>query len=270
MKGNLLWERDFGKMEKIRSFGEGSSPLLYDGKVYVVWDHEGDSFIYALDAKTGKDVWVLPRDEGSSWGTPFITEVNGKTQLIVSATNRIRAYDPDNGDVMWECGGLTRNVIPQPHVYKNLILLTSGFRGSMLMAIDLNKAKGDVTGTDAVLWTHEEETPYTPSPLLMDNLYYMLRGNNASLTCLDAQTGKVHYTKQKLEGGGNVYASLVGVKDRFYVPCENGTVFVVKHGPTFEVLAQNKLDDEFIASPAIIGDEMFVRGRKYLYCLSDK
>ena len=115
----------------------------------------------------------------------------------------------------------------------------------------------------------KKETPYTPSPLLIDNLYYMLRGNNASLSCLNAEDGTVLYTKQKLEGGGNIYASMVGVKDRFYIPCENGTVFVMKHGPEFKILAQNTLDDEFIASPAIIGDEMYVRGRKFLYCLSE-
>lgn len=270
MKGNVLWERDFGKMEKVMSFGEGSSPLLYDGKLYVVWDHEGESFIYAIDAKTGKDVWTKSRDEGSSWATPFLVEVNGKPQIVVSATNRILAYQPENGDVIWECGGLTRNVIPQPLVYKNVIMLTSGFRGNMLLAVDLTKAAGDITDTDAILWTHAEETPYTPSPLLLDNLYYMLRGNNASLSCINVEDGSVLYTKEKLEGGGNIYASLAGVKDRFYVPCENRNIFVVKHGPTFEILAQNKLDDEFIASPAFIGGNLYLRGRQNLYCFSEK
>ena len=156
MNGKVLWERDFGQMEKVMSFGEGSSPLLYKDKIFIVWDHEGDSFIYALNAKTGEDVWSLPRDEGSSWSTPFLVEVNGAPQLIVSATTRVRAYNPDNGDVIWECGGLTRNVIPQPLIRNNIILLTSGFRGNMLLAIDLNKAKGDITDTDAILWKHEE------------------------------------------------------------------------------------------------------------------
>ena len=98
----------------------------------------------------------------------------------------------------------------------------------------------------------------------------MLRGNNASLSCLDATDGKVLYTKQKLEGGGNIYSSPAGVADRFYVPCQNGLFFVVKHGPKFEILAKNKLEDEFIASPAIVGDEMFVRGRNFLYNLAKK
>ena len=100
MSGKVLWERDFGEMQKVMSFGEGSSPLLYDGKLYIVRDHEGDSYMYAVDAKTGQDVWTKPRDEGSSWGTPFLVEVNGQPQIIVSATNRIRAYHPDNGDVI--------------------------------------------------------------------------------------------------------------------------------------------------------------------------
>jgi outer membrane protein assembly factor BamB len=270
MSGNVLWERDFGHMQKVMSFGEGSSPLVYDDKLYIVWDHEGDSYMYAVDAKTGQDVWTKSRDEGSSWATPFLVEVNGQPQIVVAATNRIRAYDPDTGDVIWQCGGLTRNVIPQPLVRNNIIYLTSGFRGAALLAIDLTKANSDVTGTDAIVWQHDEETPYTPSPLMIDDLYYMLRGNNASLSCLKADDGTVLYTKEKLEGGGNIYASLVGVKDRFYVPCENGNFFVVKHGSEFAVIAQNKLEDEFIASPAIIGDKMYVRGRAYLYCLSEK
>ncbi|MBN1481611.1 hypothetical protein EH223_04540 [candidate division KSB1 bacterium] len=270
MQGKVLWERDFGQMQKVMSFGEGSSPLLFDEKIYIVWDHEGDSFIFALDAKTGKDVWTKPRDESSSWSTPFLVRVNSQAQLLTSAPNRIRAYNPDNGELIWECGGLTRNVIPQPLTRNNIAYFTSGFRGSALLAIDLTKAQGDITGTDAIVWQYAEETPYTPSPLLMDNLYYMLRGNNASLSCLNADDGTVLYTQQKLEGGGNIYASLVGAKDRFYVPCENGTFFVIKHGPQFEILAQNKLEDEFIASPVIIGQTMYVRGRKFLYCLSEK
>lgn len=269
MAGKVLWERDFGQMEKIMSFGEGSSPLLYKDKIILVWDHEGDSFIFAIDKTTGKDLWKKSRDERSSWATPFVVTVDGKDQIVINATNKIKSYNPDNGDIIWECSGMTRNVIPTPLLQNNILYVTSGFRGAAFFAINLANAKGDITGTDAILWQYNQDTPYTPSPVLVNDCIYMLRGNDGRLTCLDAQTGKMLYDKERLEETGNVFASLVAVKDRIYVTGRNGTFYVVKAGPQFKILTQNKLEDEFEASPVIIGKNLFLRGYKYLYCLAE-
>ena len=252
------------------SFGEGSSPVLYKDKIIIVWDHEGDSFIIAFDKKTGKDIWKMDRDEGTSWATPFIVEHNGAVQIITSATNKIRSYDPSTGKLIWECSGMTGNVIPTPVFANGILYVMSGFRGTALLAIDLAKAKGDITVTDAVIWQYNQDTPYTPSPGLYNNLLYMLRGNNGDLTCLDATNGKVHYSTEKLEGTGNVFASLIGVQNRIYVTGKNGTFYVIKAGPKFEVLAKNELDDNFEASPAIIEKNLYLRGYKYLYCIGQE
>ena len=134
-EGNILWERDFGQMEKVMSFGEGSSPILHEDKLIVLQDHQGQSILYVLDKKTGKDIWKIERDEASSWATPFIVEYNGKTQIITSATKNIRSYDLVNGEVVWECNGMTRNVIPSPVNADGMIYLMSGFRGSSLLAV---------------------------------------------------------------------------------------------------------------------------------------
>ena len=146
-------------------------------------------FIIALDKNTGKDVWKVDRDEETSWSTPFVVEVNGEAQVITNATNHIRSYDFSTGDLLWEGTGMTRNVIPMPVSKENILYITSGFRGSALFAIDLTKAKGDITGTEAIVWQYNQDTPYTPSPLLVNNMLYFLKLNNGRLTCLNATNG---------------------------------------------------------------------------------
>jgi outer membrane protein assembly factor BamB len=267
--GKVIWERDFGQMQKHMSFGEGESPYLYKDRIFVQWDHEGESMIYAIDKKTGKDVWKKEREEGTSWSTPFVVEVHGKPQVITSATTQIRSYDFETGETIWTSAGLTRNVIPNPVYADGILYVMSGFRGSAMQAINLAKAKGDITGTDAILWTVAEDTPYTPNPVLMNGKLYFLRVNNGFLSCLDAKTGKVIYAKEKLEGINAIFSSPTGVADRLYIAADK-ICLVVKAGETFEILASNVLDDNFHASPVIVGDELFLRGFKSLYCFSEK
>jgi outer membrane protein assembly factor BamB len=267
MQGNLKWERDLGKMEKLRSFGEGSSPVLYKNKLILVRDHEGQSAIIVMDKNNGKDVWMKNRDEASSWSTPFLVEINGWTQIITSATKRIRSYDLDTGKIIWEGTGMTRNVIPMPVLKDNIIYLMSGFRGSELLAIDLLKAKGNIDDSDAVVWNYDDYTPYTPSPLLMGDLLYFLRENKGRLSCLNAKDGNENYTNERLEGLGNLFTSPVGINGRIYLLGQKGLTYVVKHGPKIEVLAKNQRDDNFVASPVIIGDTIYLRGYKNLYSI---
>ncbi len=275
MNGKLKWQKDFGKMSIRMQFGEGSSPALHGDKIVINWDHEGQSFITALDKTSGKEVWKVKRDERTSWSTPLVVEVNGKAQVITSATNRIRSYDLASGELIWQCRGMTGNVIPTPVYADDIVYLASGFRGNALLAIRLSAAKGDITGSDAVIWKYGKYTPYAPSPLLQSGNLYMLKRNNGYLSCLQAATGKVHYANQKLEGIGTVYASLVGApkgqaSGRLYVVGKNGTTLVIKQGPKYEVMATNVLKDNFTASAAIAGKELYLRGHKYLYCIARK
>lgn len=267
MEGNIKWERDFGQLSKRMNFGEGSSPAIYEDKIIVNWDHEGPSFIVALDKKTGEDIWRVDRDEGTSWATPYIVEVGGKPQVITSATKLIRSNDLGTGELIWECGGMTQNAIPMPVDADGILYVMSGFRGNALLAIRLAAAKGNITDSDAIVWKHGKDTPYTPSPLLQGNYLYFLRGNNGILSCFDAKTGMPHYTAQRLEGMGNIFTSLFGAKDRIYITGQKGTFYVVKQGPEFAILAKNALDDNFNASPVGLGKQLFLRGYKYLYCI---
>ncbi len=197
----------------------------------------------------------------------MVVEVNGKPQVITGATKLIRSYDLETGKLIWQSKGLFANVIPMPVVKENMVYLMSGHRGSALLAIRLSEAKGDISDSETIAWRYDKDTPYTPSPLLMENNLYFLKSNNGILTCLDANDGKVHYSNQKLDGMGSLFTSPVGVGDRFYIIGGTGLSYVIKHGPKFEILAKNQLDDKFHASPVIIGKNIYLRGFKYLYCI---
>ncbi|MFC1493455.1 PQQ-binding-like beta-propeller repeat protein, partial [candidate division KSB1 bacterium] len=266
--GDLLWEKDFGDMDIRMQFGEGSSPRLYEDRLIVNWDHEGQSFIVVLNALTGDEIWRKDRDEGTIWMTPLVVEVDGQAQVITSGTKRNRSYNLSNGELIWECEGLTSNVIPSPVAADGVVYLMSGYRGNMLRAIRLAGARGDISDTPAELWTYEQDTPYTPSPLLLNGLLYFLKTNNGVLTCLNVSTGQPNYSNERLDGISGVYSSPVGVQDRVYVLGRDGVTLVIRHGSEFDVMAKNTLDDKFDSSPAIVGDEIYLRGYEYLYCIA--
>jgi outer membrane protein assembly factor BamB len=266
-KGNLVWEKQFGAMRTRLSFGEGASPVLHGNALVVNWDHEDQDFLVALDKKTGKELWRTERDEPTSWSTPIVVTHGGREQVIVNATNRVRGYDLATGKALWEAGGMTTNVIPSPVHADGTVYVTSGFRGNALMAVRLAEAQGDVTGKAAIAWSYNRDTPYVPSPLLYKGGLYFLKTNSAVLTRIDVATGKPDYT-QRLEGLSNVYASPVAVGGRVYVLSREGVMMVLEAGPALRVLATNKLADGFDASPALVDDEMYLRGQKYLYRIS--
>lgn len=269
MKGELKWEKIFGQQRTAAGFGEGNSPALHGNTLVVNWDHEGEDFIAAFDKTTGKELWRNPRDEKTTWTTPLIIQHEGKAQVIVSASQRIRSYDLATGKQLWECGGMTANVIPTPVSDFGMVYAISGFRGNSLLAIKLGQT-GDLTDTDAIAWKHGKSTPYVPSPLLYGKNLFFLAGNNAILSCFEAKSGKPLISEQRLEGPTGFYASPVGAGGRVYLAGRNGTSIVIKNSGQFEILATNKLDEKFDASPAVVGNELFLRGHEYLYCLAEK
>lgn len=272
LDGNLLWERDLGDQETRNAFGEGSSPALHGSSVIVNWDHEGDSFIVALDRDTGETRWRKDRDEPTSWATPLVIEVDGRAQVVVNATNRVRAYDLETGEVIWHVGGMTTNAIPTPAYSDGLLYVMSGFRGNALLAIRVAGARGNLDGTSHVVWKYGRDTSYTPSGLVYEDTLYFLKRNSAILSILDAGTGKVLVGPARLpgiDGEAGVYASPVGAAGRVYIAGQNGVTLVLARGSKLEILATNELDDAFDASPAIVGEDLFLRGRRHLYCLRE-
>ena len=269
LEGELLWSVDLGDMTTRRGFGEGSSPALHGDTLVVNWDHEGDSFIVALDARSGKELWRTERpDEVTSWATPLVVESGGRLQVVVPATGRSRGYDLETGQEIWSATGMTVNTIPTPVHRDGIVYLTSGYRGSLMQAIDLAKAKGPVNDTEAIVWTFDRHTPYVPSPVLYEDRICFLKHFRNIFTCLDATTGEVLYTEKRLEGITNVYASPVAAAGRLYIFAKDGKAVVLDAGREYKVLATNTLDDGVYASPAIAGDEIFVRSDRYLYAIS--
>jgi len=268
LEGELKWKVDLGEMHSLHGHGEGASPALHGETLVVNWDHEGQSFIVAFDKKTGKERWRTERDEPSSWSTPLIVEHGGKMQVVVSATHRVRAYDLETGAVIWECGGMSTNVVGTPVAGDGMVFTASSYEKRAMLAIRLEGARGDITGTANVAWTRNRDTPYVPSMLLYDDSLYFLKHYQGLLTCVKAKTGEPVYALQRLPEIFNVYASLVGAAGRVYITSREGATVVVKHGAAPEILATNTLDDTFSASSAIVGGEMFLRGEKYLYCVA--
>ena len=269
MMGNVKWEKDVGTMYKRNTFGEGSSPVLYDNTLVIVQDHERNSFITAMDKRTGDVLWKTDRDERTTWFSPIIVENDGKPQVITTGTNRVRSYDLATGELVWDGDGLTANSIPSPVAADGYVYLMSGFRGSAFRAVHLAKAMGDITDSNAIVWEYNRDTPYVPSPLLYKDTIYFLKDNKGILSAFNIKTGEVSYGPERLQYISGVYASIVGAGDRVYIAGRNGTVNVIQHGSKFEILAANKLDENFNASPAIVGSELYLRGGQHLYCIAE-
>ena len=269
LDGNLKWNKDLGDMRISNGFGEGASPALSGDTLLIKWDHEGDSFIVALDKGTGDERWRKARNESTSWSTPFVVQHKGVTQVIANATGKVLSYNLKTGEIIWESSGMTRNVIPTPVSGDGVVYVTSGFRGAALQAIELD-TKGKVSESNGLVWSHDEGAPYVPSPLLYQNRLYFFQGNDNRLSCFDAKTGKAHYARERVEGIRGVYASPIGVNDHIYLVGRRGTVVVLKSSDKMEVVATNILDDEFDACPVVVGGELFLRGKKSLYCIAAK
>ncbi len=266
LDGQLAWQKDLGRLTMFMTFGEGAWTWLEDDTLLVVLDHEGDSFMVALDKTTGRERWRAPRQGNTNWSGPYVTSVNGRKQVVVSATREVVGYDFETGKRVWWARGLGQNTIPQPIAADGLVFVMSGFRNPNLMAIRLGRT-GDLTGTDAIVWQNQRGNSYTPSPVLHDGILYLLT-DSGMLSALDAKTGQPHYLQQRLPKPYQFKTSPVGANGKLYLASEQDDVMVVRMGPKFEVLATNTLKDQtFIASPAIVDGELYLRGQNTLFAI---
>jgi len=269
--GKLLWQKHLGEMHSKHGHGEGSSPALYGDTLVVNFDQERDSFVVALDKRSGKERWKIPRPEDTSWATPIIVEHGGKPQVVISGTNRIRGYDLAGGAVLWECGGLSSNVVASPVSANGVVYAGSSYDTRALLAIRLDGARGDITESRQVLWSRKRGAPYVPSPLLYGDSLYTLQHYQGIVSRLDVKTGEAQGGPFRLGAISNVYASPVGAAGRIYITSRDGVTQVISHGDkTPRNLAVNRLDDTISASAALAGRELFLRGERYLYCIAEE
>jgi outer membrane protein assembly factor BamB len=268
LDGNKIWEKDFGlQLRMFNGFGEGSWPTLDGNTLLLLFDHEGDSFLAALDKSTGRELWRVARPDGNTnWSGPVVISYAGKKQIIVSASRKVHAYDFETGKPLWECAGLGQNTIPAPVTDGSLVFVMSGFRNPNMLAIRLGR-DGDLTGTDAVVWQNQRGNSYTASPVLADGKLYVLT-DSGMMSCFDAKTGKAFYQQQRLPKPYNFKASPVAAGGKLYLASEEGDVIVVNMGGKFEVVATNTLENQtFIGSPAILDGEIYLRGQNTLFCI---
>ncbi len=268
LDGELKWKKELGKVTTRNNFGEGASLTVAKGMVIIVRDNETKSAITVVNAETGKTIWEKERDEPSCWATPVVVKRGKTTQLITNGHTKVRSYDLMTGDIIWECGGQVMNVTPCPIVDGDYVYCMSGYRGNVAMSIKID-SKGDVTDSDAVAWKLTDGTPYVPSPVLYGKNLYFTKSNNNILTCVDAKSGKVVYDRQRLPGLRSMYASPTGAAGNLYFVGRDGTTLVMKAGDQFEEVAINKISDPIDASPVLVGKQIFLRGRNYLYCIEE-
>jgi outer membrane protein assembly factor BamB len=271
MNGREIWKKDFGvKLTMFRQFGEGTAPVLHGDKLIMLMDHEGDSFIAMIDAATGNEIWRTDRtgDAVTNWSTPLVVEHNGARQIVVSASKRVHAYDFNTGKSIWSATGLGQNTIPQPVQHGDLVWVMSGYRNPKGMAIRLGR-EGDLTGTDAIVWTQDRGMSYTASPALHDGILYMIT-DTAMVSAFDLKTGTPHYHQIRLPKPYNIKSSPVIANGKIYYSTEEGDVIVAKTGPAWEIIATNTLADQsFVTSPAIANGDIYLRSRTHLFRIGD-
>ena len=194
--------------------------------------------------------------------------VGDRVHVITNGQQHVRGYDLETGEEIWHGPGLTFNSIPSPVHADGIAYLTSGFQGNVLLAVDLAQARGNIESSKALLWRRDRDTPYVASPLLYRGSLYVFKHLQGLMTAIDARTGVVRYGPVRIPEIPDLYASPVAADGRVYVAGRDGRTVVFQHGPDFKVLRVNDLDDGFDASPAVVGDEIYLRGRKSLYRIS--
>ena len=264
LDGELLWNKDFGiKLRMDGAFGEGTAPVLHDGRLLVLFDHLDQGALFVLDAASGKELMRIPRPERYNWAAPFVATHAGRRQIVVNGETT-RGYDYETGTEIWRAAGLGENSVPQMVQHRDHVFAMSGHTIKMLMAIRLGR-KGDLTGTDGIAWSTARAVSYTPSPLLHDGKLYIV-SDAGLVSCLDALTGRPYWGPERLPQPYNFKASPVGAAGRIYLATEEGDVVVLRLGERFEVLATNTLRDQsFIASPVILDGAIYLRSRTHLF-----
>ena len=269
MEGNLQWKKEFGPLYMRNAFGEGIAPVLHGDSLIIQNDHEGQSYIVVLDKRTGDEIWRAEREERSSWAQPIVVDYQGRKQLVTSAT-RVRSYDLQTGELIWEAGGLGANAIPAVvSVNDEMVVAMTGYRDPNLLAIRLG-GSGDITGDSKfVKWTNDRGNAYSASPVLHDGILHFVT-DRGLVSAFDVVTGEKHYHQQRLPQTYTFKASPVAARGKLYLASEEGDVIVLKLGTEYEVLAVNEMGDEmFVSSPVIVDGKLYLRSQDELFCIGN-
>ena len=277
LAGNLLWTRDLGAHRMQFGWGTGSSPILFDNKVYIQCDNDDASFLVALDKKTGQDAWRVKREEKSNWATPYIWKNKARTELVTAGGDQMRSYDPESGELLWTMKGNGRTATT-PVGEADLLYVDSYDRltgGSGVFAALRAGASGDIslraheTSNSHVAWITTIKGFRVASPTLCQECVYILEQNGGIIRCLDAKTGKEHYRK-RLPGAAGFTASALANQGKVYCVDQNCRTTIIQSGPELRVVAANDLGEMCWASPSIAGNHLLLRTTDHLYAIGQK
>jgi outer membrane protein assembly factor BamB len=278
MTGRLLWTKSFGVLDSgffraaEAQWGFGSSPVIHDGVVVVQADVQKDSFVAALDVKTGKELWRTPRADVPTWSTPAVFTGPGPAQVVVNGWKHIGGYDLRTGRELWRLTGGGDIPVPTPVAADGLIVITNAHGGMAPIYAIRPTARGDIslkdgaTSNEHVAWSQPRDGAYMQTPLVYEGLLYVCRDNGV-LSVYNAKTGERKYQQRLADGQTGFTASAVASGGKIYYTSEEGTVYVVKAGPQFGLLAQNSLGEVAMATPAISEGVIFFRTRGHLIAI---
>jgi outer membrane protein assembly factor BamB len=264
--GRLVWAFDPGIVATM-GVGVGTSPVLYRNLVILLCDEDGGekSYLVALDRRTGKEVWRVPRRVEVSWATPVVVPAGGRDELVTSGSQLIQSYDPATGRELWRMKGLESNAVTTPLVGDGVVVVSSGYPSKVSVAVKPG-GSGDITDSSRVLWRYNKGSAYVPSPILYDGHVYLMT-DKGLLTCLDARTGQVLYEGARPPMPASFMASPVAVNGHLLLMSQDGDTFVVKAGPRFEVAGTNPLGEPISASAAVAGGRLYIRGETHLFAI---
>jgi outer membrane protein assembly factor BamB len=280
MDGKLLWKQNLGTLDAgwfydpDYQWEHASSPIIYKNMVIVQADLQKNSFIAAYDLKTGRQLWMTPREEIPGWGTPTVYEGKTRAELVTNGTKAVRGYDPSTGKLLWWLAPSSEITTPTPIVAHDLIYVTSGYAPLQPIYAIRPGGTGDLSlrdekeSSDFIAWSKKRGGPYMPTPLVYGDYLYIC-SNQGIVTAYQARTGERVYQQRIAERGGSFTASPVGADGKIYLSSEDGEVFVFKAGPRHELLATNMVGEVLMATPAISEGMLIVRGLNHVFGIAE-
>lgn len=272
MNGAPVWSKPMDAVKMRMGWGPASSPALHNGRVYIVNDNDEGSFVAAFDARTGAELWRVPRDEGSNWTTPYVWQHERGTEIVTTGTRKVRSYDTD-GKLLWELSGMSSIHVPTPFAHNGLLYVSSGYTPDPLRPVYAIKpgATGDISlkpgerSNAFIVWSQPTLASHHPSGLLVGGRYYTLL-DRGFLTANDAATGAEIYGRQRISAESSGFtASPWSYNGKIFAMSEDGDTFVIQAGPEFKVLGKNGLNEMTLATPAVAGRSLFIRTASKLY-----
>ena len=275
--GKVVWSLPVKPRPTHNGWGTASSPVLHNGRLYVVNDNEGGSYLTAIDAATGKTIWLIERKEETNWSTPYVWQHAQGTEIVTTGKGLIRSYDL-NGQLLWQLGPMSSIVIPTPFSKFDLLYVTSGYVGDPIRPVyavrpggrgDISLPRGQ-TSNGSIAWSLPQGGPYNPSPIVYGDYYYTLF-DRGFFTAHDARTGREIYTKVRLDPAAGAFtASPWAYNGKLFAMSEDGVTYVIQAGPQYKLLGRNSLDEFTMASPAIHRDSLLIRTATTLYRISER